>query len=86
MSESPKVAAARIEVERTRAAVTELTSLLADFDAGAVEFIESHMVALQPLFTGDRWSRFVKLAQAFAFQDALELLERAERDRGSPET
>ena len=70
---------------QTRAAVTELTSLLADFDAAAVEFIESHVAVLQPVFTADGWSRFVKLAQAFAFQDALELLEHAARDWGSRE-
>ena len=74
-----------VDHEQTRAAVTELTSLLADFDAGAIEFIESHGDDVRPLFPADAWSQFVQRVQAFAFQDALALLEDAARVQGSTE-
>ena len=67
---------------KTRAAVIELTSLLTDFDAGAVEFVESHGYVLQPAFTADAWSQFVQRVQVFAFSDALALLEETARAQG----
>jgi hypothetical protein len=74
-----------VDQAQTRAAVTELTSLLADFDAGAIEFVEGHAAVLQPLFTADAWSQFLQRVQAFAFPDALAMLEDADRVRGSAE-
>ena len=73
---------AALDPAEVGAAVTRLTRLLADFDASAIDFIETHGSALQPVFTANAWSRFVQCAQSFAFSDALALLEDAARARG----
>jgi hypothetical protein len=62
---------------QTRAAVAQLTKLLAEFDPGAVEFIEANQAALRPLFPGDGWPQFEKLVQGYAFADAQARLEQA---------
>ena len=74
-----------VDPAQTRAAVTELTRLLEDFDAGAIEFIESHADVLRPLFAAEAWGEFVQRAQAFALSDALALLEGAAHDHGFAE-
>ncbi|HET9332311.1 MAG TPA: response regulator [Gemmatimonadota bacterium] len=74
---------AAVDPAQTRAAVAELTSLLADFDAGAIEFVEGHAAVLRPLFAADAWSQFLKQVQAFAFPDALAMLEATDRGQGS---
>jgi HPt (histidine-containing phosphotransfer) domain-containing protein len=77
---------APVDPAQARAAVTELIRLLADFDADAVEFIEGNSDVLQHVFTLDAWSRFLRLAQTFAFSEALALLEEAARAQGFAET
>ena len=62
---------------QTRAAAAQLTKLLAEFDPGAVEFIEASQVALRPLFPGDGWPQFERLVQGYAFADAQARLEQA---------
>ena len=62
---------------QTRAAVAQLTTLLSEFDPGAVEFIEANQAALRPLFAGDAWPPFEKLVQNYAFADAQTQLEQA---------
>ena len=57
----------------SRAAAAELAALLAEFDPAAVEFIETHQAALQPLFPGT-WPQFSQHIQNYAFTDAQELL------------
>ena len=60
-----------------RAAATQLTKLLSEFDPGAVEFIESNQATLRSLFNGDTWLQFEKLVQNYAFADAQAQLEQA---------
>jgi HPt (histidine-containing phosphotransfer) domain-containing protein len=62
---------------QTRAAAATLTKLLAQFDVGAVEFVEANKAALQTLFAGDAWPQFEKLVQGYAFADAQAQLEQA---------
>jgi PAS domain S-box-containing protein len=60
-----------------REAVARLRSLLAEFDPGAVDFIEENRAVLQPLFGSEGWAEFEKLAQSYAFAEAQALLEQA---------
>ena len=62
---------------QTRAAATQLTKLLSEFDSGAVEFIEANHAALRPLFAGEAWQAFEKLVQDYAFADAQAKLEQS---------
>jgi two-component system sensor histidine kinase/response regulator len=78
--ESPKaapVSEAPADPAATRAAADQLTQLLADFDSGAVEFIEANRAALSPLFPGDAWAGFEQLVQNYAFADAETTLSQA---------
>jgi two-component system sensor histidine kinase/response regulator len=58
----------------SRAAAMELAALLAEFDPAAVEFIETHQAALQPLFPGEVWPQFTHHIQNYAFTEAQDLL------------
>jgi signal transduction histidine kinase/CheY-like chemotaxis protein/HAMP domain-containing protein len=58
----------------SRAAAGKLAALLAEFDPAAVEFIDTHQAALQPLFSADSWPRFSQLVQNYAFTAAQEML------------
>jgi hypothetical protein len=66
-----------LDPARTRAAAVELVKLLSEFDAAAVEFIESNQAALQVLLPGDVWAEFEKLVQGYAFAEAQAQLEQA---------
>lgn len=44
--------------------------LLAEFDPGAADFIETNRADLQPLFAGEKWAEFEKLVQGYAFAEA----------------
>jgi HPt (histidine-containing phosphotransfer) domain-containing protein len=70
-------AAAPVDPARSREAVTQLTKLLAEFDAGAVEFREAHQDALRPLFTAEAWAQFGQHVEGYAFADAQALLDQA---------
>ncbi len=77
-SEIPAPAAAPpADPAQTRAAATQLTKLLSEFDSGAVEFIEANHAALRPLFAGEAWPAFEKLVQDYAFADAQAKLEQS---------
>ena len=58
----------------SRAAAAELAALLAEFDPAAVEFIETHQAALQPLFPAAAWQQFTHHIQNYAFTEAQDLL------------
>jgi len=62
---------------QVRAAATQLTQLLSEFDPGAVEFLEANQAALRTLFARDQWPAFEKLVQDYAFADAQAQLEQA---------
>ena len=72
----PSIAPAA-EPAQARAAAAQLTRLLSEFDAGAVEFIEANESMLRPLFPGDAWPRFEKLVQDYAFAEAQARLDQA---------
>ena len=55
----------------------QLGQLLADFDSGAVEFIESNKANLQCLFDAGSWAEFERLVESYAFADAGKALENA---------
>ncbi|HRY50361.1 MAG TPA: hypothetical protein P5186_20090, partial [Candidatus Paceibacterota bacterium] len=55
---------------QVRTAASQLAQLLAAFDPGALEFIETHRILLQSLFSTETWGSFEKLVQSYAFADA----------------
>jgi two-component system sensor histidine kinase/response regulator len=69
-----------VDPAQTRSAAGHLAQLLADFDSGAVEFIEANHAALIPLFPGAAWQPFEDLVQNYAFAEALAGLEQALRN------
>jgi len=60
----------------SRAAAARLAQLLADFDAGAADFAETQQAALRPLFDDAQWGSFKAYLKAYAFADALLLLQK----------
>jgi PAS domain S-box-containing protein len=68
---------AAVDPAQTRDAAAQLAKLLAEFDPGAVEFVEGHNAALRALFAGETWAAFEKLVQNYAFADAQVQLEQA---------
>jgi two-component system sensor histidine kinase/response regulator len=67
----------RSDPAQSRAAATQLTRLLSEFDPGAADFIEANREALYPLFPGEAWPQFEKLVQSYAFADAQAQLDQA---------
>jgi two-component system sensor histidine kinase/response regulator len=70
-------AAVPTDPAQSREAAAQLTRLLAEFDPGAVDFIESNQTALEPLFPGETWTQFETHIQNYAFADAQTQLEQA---------
>ncbi len=74
---APAAASAPMNPTQSREAAAQLTGLLAEFDAGASDFIESNRAALRPLFDDTTWGEFEKLVQDYSFSDAHTQLEKA---------
>ncbi|MBM3851967.1 MAG: response regulator, partial [Verrucomicrobia bacterium] len=85
LSPPPAAAAAAPAVDpaKVRTVATQLTRLLADFDAGATEFIETNQASLRPAFEAAAWEQFLQHAQGFAFADAQVLLDAAIKKLGT---
>jgi hypothetical protein len=62
---------------KTRLAAEQLAKLLAEFDAGASDFVEANQTALRSLFAGESWDAFTKLVENYSFSEAQEQLEQA---------
>ena len=54
-----------------------LSTLLAELDPGAADFLASHQATLRPLFGDSSWGDFLRLVQGYAFADAHAQLEQA---------
>ncbi len=76
-------AAAPADPVRTRVVATELATLLANFDAGAVDFLEANSAVLRPAFAAAAWTAFQDQIKAYGFADALTLLREAVPDATS---
>lgn len=50
---------------------------MAEFDPGAVDFIEANRAVLGALFTAEAWSQLEKLVQGYSFAEAQALVENA---------
>jgi two-component system sensor histidine kinase/response regulator len=74
---APVAPTAPVDPARSREAAEQLTKLLAEFDAGAVEFREANQDALRPLFTAEAWAQFGQHVEGYAFADAQALLDQA---------
>ena len=72
---APTPPAAPVDPAASHAAAGQLAKLLASFDAGAVDLLEAQQAALQPLFDQTRWKAFREHVQAYAFAEALDLLQ-----------
>jgi two-component system sensor histidine kinase/response regulator len=66
---------APVDLAQSREAADRLTRLLAEFDPGAADCIETDHAALRPLFTDGTWAQFEKLVQGYSFTEAQALLE-----------
>ncbi len=62
---------------RPRETAEQLTTMLAELDAGAADFLEAHQASLRPLFGDSSWQEFERLVQRYAFADAQAQLEQA---------
>ncbi len=69
--------AAPVNPAQTRETAAQLNKLLAEFDPGAADFIETNRAALQPLFADGTWASFEKLVQGYSFAEAQVQLEQA---------
>ena len=58
-------------------AAARLTTLLAEFDPAAADFLEANRCGLRPLFGDGTLVQFEKLVQAYAFAEAQVELEHA---------
>jgi signal transduction histidine kinase/CheY-like chemotaxis protein/CHASE3 domain sensor protein len=72
-------ATAMADPAQSRAAAAKLSTLLADLDPAAADFIVTNRGVLRPLFDGRTWPEFEKLVQGYAFTDAQAQLEQALR-------
>jgi two-component system, sensor histidine kinase and response regulator len=63
--------------ERSLEAAARLTTLLAEFDPAAADFVDANHSELRPLFGDRTWMQFEKLVHAYAFADAQVELEHA---------
>jgi two-component system sensor histidine kinase/response regulator len=66
-----------VDPAQSREAAAHLVKLLAEFDPGATDFLESNQAALRPIFPDGTWSQFEKLIQSYSFADAQTQLEQA---------
>jgi len=78
-AETAPQATAQIAVDpaKSREAAAQLIKLLAEFDPGAVDFIEVNQSLLAPLFTMGAWEELKKQAQSYAFQECQAMVEQA---------
>ena len=74
VADAAPIPAPPVDPAVSRAAAAELAALLAEFDPAAVEFIETHQAALQPLFPPATWPQFTHHIQNYAFAEAQEML------------
>jgi len=74
-SPTPAASAPAVTVTQTRAAAAQLTKLFAEFDTGAVTFVEENQADLRPAFDAATWEQFVRKTQEFAFAEAQALLD-----------
>ncbi len=79
VSEQPSrgVTPATADPAQWREAAAQLMKLLAEFDAGAADFVEENGSALRPLFPGADWAEFEKLVLSYSFAEAQTRLEQA---------
>ncbi len=68
---------AAVDPVKTREAAEQLTRLLAEFDPGSADFIETNQAVLRALFADGAWAEFEKLVQGYSFADAQTQLEQA---------
>jgi PAS domain S-box-containing protein len=80
--ERPQATSTPADPARLQSAVERLSSLLCDSDAAAIDLLELEAAALRALFDAQGFARFETLVTSYAFDDALEALRGALRDKG----
>jgi PAS domain S-box-containing protein len=70
-------ATAAVAPAQTRLIAEQLKKLFAEFDTGAVTFVEANEPSLRPAFDAAAWEQFLGQTQKFAFADAQLLLDQA---------
>ncbi len=76
-SSQPSTPASDTDTKQTQVVVANLAKMLADFDAGAVDFTDENQTALRPIFDSMTWSQFTRHLRRFEFSDAGKLLDDA---------
>ncbi len=68
--------------QQLKPAVEQMSKLLAESDAAAVDYLETTGPILGSLFAPDDYSRFKQHVTSYAFDDALDLLNRVLKEKG----
>ena len=76
--------ASGVDAAAFHAAAAPLLGLLADADAGAVEWVRTHRSSLRPAFDRDAWTLLTQHVEGYAFPEAYAMLElRTRRHRSA---
>ncbi|HRZ99686.1 MAG TPA: PAS domain S-box protein [Candidatus Paceibacterota bacterium] len=78
---APPASVPSIDPVKSREAATQLIKLLAEFDPGASDFVETNQAALRSLFSDGAWTQFEKHVQGYSFADAQDQLDQAIKSR-----
>ena len=81
---APPSDVSEVDPAQAREVGTQLLTLLAAFDPGAVDFIDANQKALRVLFDDAAWLTFEKLVSDYAFADAQAALERVLAGEAKP--
>jgi two-component system sensor histidine kinase/response regulator len=79
---TPTAPAPAADPEQLKSVVVQMSKLLGESDAAAVDYLESDGGILVNLFTPDDYVRFKQHVTAYAFDDALEELNRTLKEKG----
>ena len=66
-----------VDPAQVKPVVEHMTSLLAEFDAEAGDYLEAHRGMFASIFSAEQFAEFEQQVQGYAFGEALALLESA---------
>jgi len=79
---APAGSASPVDPAALRSVVAELTALLDESDAAALDCLDSHQVILRPLFAPGSFQAFERLVTSYSFDEAVQELRRAAEEKG----
>jgi two-component system sensor histidine kinase/response regulator len=75
--------ASKVDPAQARADAAQLSAMLAQFDGGALDYLEAHRASLRAVIPSSVWDQFEKQVQEYGFAEAQALLDDALRSAGS---